>query len=549
VGEQPVRTRAGAHDRDSGERRGAAAYEVATATLLKRSLRNGSISAPHSIDHRSVDEQLMPRGVWAAAKGTTTRRHGWPGSLDAYLRRFEEPLGLRMEMLQEAITAGEIGLADDRFQVPRLRAVPKDPAVDETRRCLFGEIGSVQLPDAIVETDARTGFSAILLGRPARSADELEALYAGLLALGTEKTASDMARMIDGVSDDRIELAMRGIAESGRLRAACDRVAADMLDQPVAALWGSGVAASADMMSLDATRHLWTARIEPRRRRPAVGTYTHVSGRWAIVYDRPIVLNRRQAGAAIEGALQQKVADLQRLAVDTHGFTHFALAAAKLLGFDLAPRLAHLASRKLYLPTTVRVPGQLEPRVERIKASRLAREGWDGLLRMVASLEAGYGSPATVIERHGSAGQGTPVYECGTYLGKVLRSLFLLDYLIKPDFRREVHRLLSKGESVHLLQRALMAGRIEARHGRTLAEATAISGALTLLTNIVMAWNTNAMQTVIGESPVGTLPEPHLAHIAPVAHRHINMNGRIRFAVAEYGQLAHAGGRKNRKGR
>src|SRR3546814_6162509 len=70
-----------------------------------------------------------------------------------------------MEMLQEAIAAGEIDLADDRFQVPRLKAVPKDPAVDETRRCLFREIGSAQLPDVIVETDARTGFSTTLLGR------------------------------------------------------------------------------------------------------------------------------------------------------------------------------------------------------------------------------------------------------------------------------------------------------------------------------------------------------------------------------------------------
>ncbi|MEQ9152787.1 MAG: Tn3 family transposase [Parvibaculum sp.] len=507
--------------------------------LLKRSsLRNGSVSAPHSIQHRSVGEQLMPSELWAAAKGTTTRRHGWPGSLDAYLRRFEEPLSLRMEMLQEAVAAGEIGLTDERFQVPRLKAVPKDPAVDETRRRLFQQIGSVQLPDVIVETDARTGFSTTLLGRPARGTDELEALYAGLLALGTEKTGSNMARMVDGISDDRIELAMRGIEVSGRLRAACDRVAADMLGEPVAALWGSGVAASADMMSLDATRHLWTARIEPRRRTPAVGTYTHVSDRWAIVYDQPIVLNRRQAGAAIEGALQQKVADLQRLAVDTHGFTHFALAAAKLLGFDLAPRLADLASRKLYLPTGVRVPAQLEPRVERIKASRLAREGWDGLLHLVASLEAGYGSPATIIERHGSAAQGTPVYECGTYLGKVLRSLFLLDYLIKPEFRREVHRLLSQGESVHQLQRALMAGRIEARHGRTLTEAAAISGALTLLTNVVMAWNTNAMHRAIDRLPHGAFPEPHLAHIAPVAHRHINMQGRIRFAIEEYTHLA-----------
>lgn len=99
---------------------------------------------------------------------------------------------------------------------------------------------------------------------------------------------------------------------------------ADLLAQPIASLWGSGVLASADMMSLDATRHLWTARIEPRRRTPAVGAYTHVLDQWAIIYDQPIVLNRRQAGAAIEGVLQQEVAQLQRLAVDSHGFTHFA---------------------------------------------------------------------------------------------------------------------------------------------------------------------------------------------------------------------------------
>lgn len=118
------------------------------------------------------------------------------------------------------------------------------------------------------------------------------------------------------------------------------------------------------------------------------------------------------------------------------------------------------------------------------------------------------------------------------------RSWAAIAYLIKPDFRREVHRLLSQGESVHLLQRALMAGRIEARHGRTLAEVTAISGALTLLTNIVMAWNTNAMQRVIDRSPAEAVPEAHLARIAPVAHREINMNGRIRFAIAEHADLA-----------
>lgn len=210
------------------------------------------------------------------------------------------------------------------------------------------------------------------------------------------------------------------------------------------------------------------------------------------------------------------------------------MSTAKLLGFDMSPRLADLSSRKLYLPVGIVAPAILEPVIERVKVTRLQHKGWDPMLQLVASLNAGYGSVATIIERHGSAATGTPVFECGTLIGKVLRSVFLLDYLTKFDFRREVHRLLSQGESVHQLQRALMAGHIEAKHGRTMREITAVSGALSLLANIVMAWNTDAMQLVINRMPAERLPATHLAHIAPVAFRHINMHGEMHFALDDY---------------
>ncbi|MEP6869189.1 MAG: Tn3 family transposase [Novosphingobium sp.] len=515
-----------------------AAYEVATAMLFKRCLRNGEASARHSVRHRSIADQLMPAAAWHKVRTQTSRAQGWPKSLDAYVKRFEAPLAARIALLSEAVASGDIGIDGERFRIPKLKALPKDPAVDISRKRLFGGIGSVQLPDLMIAIDERTRFSSVLLGRHAASSDELETLYAGLLALGTEKTASEMARMLENISEDRIELAMRMIEESGHLRAANDVVARAMAAQPLARLWGDGIAASSDMMSLDATRHLWNARIEPRRGTHAVGTYTHVSDQWSIIYDRPILLNTRQAGAALEGAVEQKIIDLQRLAVDTHGFTHFAMGAAKLLGFDLSPRLADLSNRKLYLPKGVAVPEHLEPVVERVNIGRVSREGWDGMLKLVASLKAGYGAVATIIERHGSAASGTPVFECGTLIGKVMRSLFLLDYLTKPEFRREVHKLLSQGESVHQLQRALMSGNIQAKQGRTLREITAVSGALSLLTNIVMAWNTEAMQSVIECLPPGSIPEGHLAHIAPVAFRHINMNGKMRFELDEYAWLS-----------
>ena len=108
----------------------------------------------------------------------------------------------------------------------------------------------------------------------------------------------------------------------------------------------------------------------------------------------------------------------------------------------------------------------------------------------------------------------------------------MLDYLAKPDFRREVHRNLSQGESVHPLQRAILSGRIEAKHGREMGEITAISGAQSLLTNIVMVWNTAAMQRETGKNHE-SYPPAHLAHISPVAFRLINMHGKLHFPVRQ----------------
>jgi hypothetical protein len=52
--------------------------------------------------------------------------------------------------------------------------------------------------------------------------------------------------------------------------------------------WGK---ASADMMSLDAPRHLWNARVDPRRSTYAAGLYTDVRDRRAIAYERRVMLN------------------------------------------------------------------------------------------------------------------------------------------------------------------------------------------------------------------------------------------------------------------
>ena len=147
-------------------------------------------------------------------------------------------------------------------------------------------------------------------------------MYAAILvaAMGLDRT--EAAVMIPGVRPSAIRRASYLLESERALRHANDRVLRFLLDQPLAKQWGNGYEASSDLMSLDVSRHLWLARVDPKRRRHAVGTYTHVLNQWGIVYDQPLLLATRQAGAAIEGAVHQSVTGLERVAVDTHGSRH-----------------------------------------------------------------------------------------------------------------------------------------------------------------------------------------------------------------------------------
>ena len=93
----------------------------------------------------------------------------------------------------------------------------------------------------------------------------------------------------------------------------------------------------------------------------------------------------------------------------------------------------------------------------------------------------------------------------------------MCDYLGNPSFRTEILNLLNQGESVHSLERAIHAGGIGARRGRTSEQMAAISGALSLLANIVMAWNTQQMQALARRSPE-QFPDQLLSQVAPIAH-------------------------------
>ena len=518
------------------------ALEVGTLLGLRRALRNGSVWIEHSLGFRSREHLFIPEKRWA----DESRRHYSRLSLPANAAQFLAPVLEHLNAgLRAVATAADVGKLriDDDLHLKALEAEDEDPQVIKLRAALQHRIGEAQLPELILDIDAQVRFSWIMLGREPRSADELLMVYAGILAHGTALSAAECARMIPQLSPSSIRQAMRWASDEHRLGEACAAVLAFMQRHPIAATWGRDDLASSDMMSMETSKRVWQARLDPRRQTPSVGIYTHVRDRWGIFYAQPIVLNERQAGAAIEGVVRQEHIETTQLAVDTHGYTDFAMMLARLLGFDLCPRLKELKQRQLYVPRGTDIPEAIRPICIANADIELIESHWDRLVHLTASVHTGHASAVTALARFGSAARGDPVYEAGVQLGRLLRTVFLSDYFVNDAFRRELLRVLNRGEAVNALKRAIYTGRVAGYQAKREDEMQAVADALSLLANIVMAWNTAQMQAVIdrwnnrrrvARGQLQGIPNELIGRIAPTRIEGINLRGVFRFPIERF---------------
>ena len=511
------------------------ALEVATLFSLRRAVRNGSIWIEHSLSFRGRARLFFTATQWQEE----SKRHYARLSLPANATTFLKPLLAKVRAGVDAVAAAArsgVLRVDDELHLSVLPAEDEDPEVIKLRTKLDLRIGEVQLPEVILAVDAQVRFSWIMLKREPRSTEELLMVYAGIMAHGTSLTSAECARMIPQLSATSIRQAMRWAGDERRLSQACQAVLEFMQRHPIAATWGRTDLASSDMMSMETTQRVWQARQDPRRNTSSIGIYSHVRDRWGIFHAQPFVLNERQAGVAIEGVVRQEPMETSQLAVDTHGYTDFAMALARLLGFDLCPRLKELKQRHLYVPRGTVIPPEIAAVCEANVDTALIEKHWDTLVHLAASVMSGNASAVAALARFGSAARGDPIYEAGVQLGRLLRTAFLADYFLKDPFRNELRRVLNRGEAVNALKRAIYTGRVSPAQAKRTEEMQAVADALSLLANIIMAWNTTQMQSVLDRwaNRRQVIPAELTGKIAPTRLQGINLRGVFRFPVERY---------------
>lgn len=150
----------------------------------------------------------------------------------------------------------------------------------------------------------------------------------------------------------------------------------------------------------------------------------------------------------IDGLLKNK-SDIQPdvLHADTQGQSLPVFGLAHLLGIKLTPRIRNWKDLILYRPTETTRYEHIDDLFGTSINWALLNTHWKDLMRVVLSIKAGKILPSMILRKLGNYSRKNRLYRAFRELGRVVRTIFLLQYISDVPLRRQISAMTNKLES------------------------------------------------------------------------------------------------------
>jgi len=226
--------------------------------------------------------------------------------------------------------------------------------------------------------------------------------------------------------------------------------------------------------------------------------YTHISDQYALYNMNLVNVGIRDSTYVLDGFLYHE-SDLriEEHYTDTAGFTDHVFALMHLLGFRFAPRIRDLKDTKLYIPKNGQNYAGLQTMIGGNLNIKHLCAHWDEILRLATSIKQGTVTASLMIRKLGSYPRQNGLAIALCELGRIERSLFILDWLQNVELRRRVHAGLNKGEARNALARAVFFNRLGEIRDRSFEQQRYRASGLNLVTAAIVLWNTVYLEKAI----------------------------------------------------
>lgn len=508
-------------------------YEVATLAALRDKLRSADIWVDGSRSFRPIDEYLMPRSTFTTMKEQDRLGLGVQGDAAAWLAEARQMLDFNLKRLAHRARSGK--LEGVRLGAGTLIVTPNAGEVPAAAEELNADISElyplVEVPDLLRDVHEWTGFADHFTHvRTGDSPRNISAMLAGVLADATNLGPKRMASASKGITAHQIGWMRTFHARSETYRAAQACITDAHSRHPHSRLWGDGTTSSSDGQFFRASdRAAKRGDINLHYgSEPGSKFYSHLSDQYGYFSILPISPTESEAAYVLDGLFDQDTTlDIQEHFTDTGGASDHVFGMFALIGKRFAPRLRNLKDRKFHTFEKGDAYPALANHIGAPINTTLIIDHWDDLLHLAASITTRSVVPSTILKKLSPSPRESQLARALRELGRIERSLFMIEWYSSPTLRKRCQAGLNKGEAAHKLKRAIFFHeRGEIRDRSFESQAFRASG-LNLVVSAIVHWNTVYTERAVAHlrSVRRHIPDHVLKLVSPLSWEHVNLTG------------------------
>jgi TnpA family transposase len=400
----------------------------------------------------------------------------------------------------------------------------------------------VDITDALLEMHAYTGFAdefTHISKSDARVDDLALSICAVLIAEASNTGLEPIARPdVPALTQGRLAWVQQNYIRAETLVRANARLVDAQSRIPLAQAFGGGEVASAD--GLRFVVPVRTLNAGPNSKyfnaERGVTYYNFTSNQFSGFHGIVIPGTLRDSPYVLDGLLEQQTSlHPTQLMTDPAGYSDIVFGLFWLLGYQFSPRLADLGGARFWRMDPAADYGALNGLARNCVKSNLIAGNWDDFLRVAGSLKMGRVRASEVIRSLQGGGRRSLLGRAIGELGRIPKTLHLLNTIDDESYRRRNLTQLNRGEGRHRLARKLFHGQRGELRQRYREGQEDQLGALGLVLNALILWTTRYMDAALVHLRAnGVLVKPEdVARLSPLGDKHFNVLGRYHFHITD----------------